>query len=59
MSNTPDAVKEFRRIGVVGAGNMGSMMAFAFSEIGLDVSIWDVNGENVDSFAKQVQQSRG
>ncbi|OQD66250.1 hypothetical protein PENDEC_c065G04098 [Penicillium decumbens] len=59
MSNTPDAVKQFKRIGVVGAGNMGSMMAFAFSEIGLDVSIWDVKRENVDSFAKQLQQAKG
>ncbi|KAJ5982017.1 hypothetical protein N7451_012117 [Penicillium sp. IBT 35674x] len=56
MSNTLDAVKQFGRIGVVGAGNMGSMMAFAFSEIGLDVSIWDVKRENVDSFTKQMQQ---
>ncbi|KAJ5041437.1 hypothetical protein NUH16_003401 [Penicillium rubens] len=59
MSNTPDAVKRFKRIGVVGAGNMGSMMAFAFSEIGLDVSIWDVKSENVDSFAKQLRQAKG
>lgn len=27
---------------------MGSMMAFAFSEIGLDVSVWDVSHKNVD-----------
>ncbi|KAK4921032.1 hypothetical protein LTR66_016697 [Elasticomyces elasticus] len=59
ISNTPDAVKRFKRIGVVGAGNMGSMMAFAFSEIGLDVSIWDVKSENVDSFAKQLRQAKG
>ncbi|CAG8072509.1 unnamed protein product [Penicillium nalgiovense] len=59
MPNTPDAVKRFKRIGVVGAGNMGSMMAFAFSEIGLDVSIWDVNSETVDTFAKQLQQAKG
>lgn len=59
MSDTPDAVKRFGRIGIVGAGNMGSMMAFAFSEIGLDVSIWDVKGENVDSFKDQVQQEKG
>lgn len=27
---------------------MGSMMAFAFSELGLDVSVWDVDKRNVD-----------
>lgn len=27
---------------------MGSMMAFAFAEIGLHVSVWDVNHKNVD-----------
>lgn len=59
MTDTPDAVKRFRRIGIVGAGNMGSMMAFAFSELGLDVSIWDVRGENVDTFREQVQQVKG
>lgn len=59
MSNRPEAVKQFKRIGVVGAGNMGSMMALAFSEIGLDVSIWDAKGDNVDSFAKQIQETKG
>lgn len=38
----------FKRIGIVGAGNMGSMMTLAFSELGLDVSAWDVQSENVD-----------
>ncbi|KAJ5168642.1 6-phosphogluconate dehydrogenase decarboxylating [Penicillium canariense] len=43
-----DAAQRFKRIGVVGAGSMGSMMAFAFSELGLDVSVWDVEKANVD-----------
>lgn len=47
-SDTSDPVQTFKRIGVVGAGNMGSMMAFAFAEIGFEVSIWDVKKPNVD-----------
>ncbi|KAI9925172.1 hypothetical protein AWENTII_011633 [Aspergillus wentii] len=43
-----DPLQHFKRIGVVGAGNMGSMMTFAFSELGLDVSVWDVSKKNVD-----------
>lgn len=55
MSDMPEAVKDFRRIGIVGAGNMGSMMAFAFSDLGLQVSIWDVNGGNIDTFKEQLR----
>lgn len=40
--------EKFKRIGIVGVGSMGSMMAFAFSELGLDVSVWDVDKRNVD-----------
>ncbi|KAJ5219657.1 hypothetical protein N7468_008861 [Penicillium chermesinum] len=42
-------------IGIVGAGSMGSQMAVAFAEIGLHVSIWDVNEQNVDSVAELVR----
>ncbi|KAJ9604781.1 hypothetical protein H2200_010896 [Cladophialophora chaetospira] len=42
--NDPLPVK---RIGIVGAGSMGSMMALGFSEIGLDISIWDISSEHV------------
>lgn len=52
----------FKRIGVVGAGNMGSMMAFAFAELGLNVSIWDVVAANVDQvmqWAKTDQNRKG
>lgn len=55
MSST-DPIKQFKRIGIVGAGNMGSMMAFAFSELGLDVSVWDVKTENVDSLLEQARE---
>ncbi|KAJ5129523.1 6-phosphogluconate dehydrogenase decarboxylating [Penicillium bovifimosum] len=37
-----------KHIGVVGAGNMGSMMTLRFAELGLAVSVWDVVKENVD-----------
>lgn len=43
-----DAVRALQRIGIVGAGNMGTSMALGFSELGLDVSVWDVNPRNVD-----------
>ncbi|KAJ5380689.1 6-phosphogluconate dehydrogenase decarboxylating [Penicillium cataractarum] len=45
---TASPTEKFKRIGIVGVGSMGSMMAFAFSEIGLDVSVWDVDKRNVD-----------
>ncbi|KAK2764518.1 hypothetical protein FQN54_009213 [Arachnomyces sp. PD_36] len=38
----------FRQIGIVGAGNMGTMMSFGFSEHGIKVSLWDVKSSNVD-----------
>ena len=57
-----DPIERFRRIAVVGAGNMGSMMAFAFAELGLDVSIWDARRSNVDKvmqWAKKAPTSKG
>ena len=57
-----DPIHRFRRIGIVGAGNMGSMMAFAFAELGLDVSIWDVKKSNVDQvlqWTKAATTSKG
>lgn len=53
-----DPVQRFKRIGVVGAGSMGSMMAFAFSEIGLDVSVWDVEKSNVDKIKNWAQEAK-
>ncbi|KAE8314820.1 6-phosphogluconate dehydrogenase [Aspergillus transmontanensis] len=54
-----DQNQQFKRIGIVGAGNMGSMMAFAFSELGLDVSIWDVKKENVDQLLESAKDIKG
>ncbi|KAJ5206601.1 hypothetical protein N7491_002784 [Penicillium cf. griseofulvum] len=47
-SDQDNALKEFHCIGIVCAGNMGTQMAIAFSEIGLKVSVWDVNEQNVN-----------
>lgn len=57
MPSPPDPVSKFKRIGVVGAGTMGSMMVFAFSELGLDVSVWDANAANVDALLTEFRQS--
>lgn len=57
-----DPIKKFKRIGVVGVGSMGSMMTFAFSEMGLDVSVWDVDKRNVDkvtNWAKSANDVKG
>ncbi|KAJ5537380.1 hypothetical protein N7513_010566 [Penicillium frequentans] len=57
-----DPIKKFKRIGVVGAGSMGSMMTFAFSEMGLDVSVFDVDKTNVDkvtNWAKSANDVKG
>lgn len=53
-----DPIKQWKAIGIVGAGSMGSMMAFAFAELGLDVSIWDVAGQNIDKLMKNVEQKK-
>ncbi|KAI0349982.1 6-phosphogluconate dehydrogenase decarboxylating [Trametes cingulata] len=45
MANT------FTKIGVIGAGSMGSGMAMLFAENGLDVSLYDIKGENIDNLA--------
>ncbi|KGO67568.1 Fibritin/6-phosphogluconate dehydrogenase, C-terminal extension [Penicillium italicum] len=51
MATTSDrnnVINQFHCIGIVGAGNMGTQMAIAFSEMGLKVSVWDVKEQNVD-----------
>jgi 6-phosphogluconate dehydrogenase len=56
------ASQPFKHIGVVGAGSMGSMMVFAFAEIGLDVSFWDVENANIDkvmNMAKKATDMKG
>jgi 6-phosphogluconate dehydrogenase len=57
-SKTSAVPKQFHRIGIVGAGNMGSQMAFAFSELGLEVSIWDVNDKNVDQLLEEAKNNK-
>ncbi|KAI9688657.1 MAG: hypothetical protein M1822_001014 [Bathelium mastoideum] len=54
----PDAAQSFKRIGIVGAGNMGTMMSFGFAEQGLDVSLWDVSGSNVDQALEMAKQAQ-
>ena len=61
MATTTDknnALKQFHRIGIVGAGNMGTQMAIAFSELGLEVSVWDVNEKNVDELKEWSQNNK-
>ena len=47
---------DYERIGIIGAGNMGSSMAVGFSERGMAVSIWDINSASVD---RAIQWARG
>lgn len=58
MPSQSSPTEHFKRIGIVGAGNMGSMMAFAFSELGLDVSVWDVSKKNVDQLMGWVKDEK-
>ncbi|KAL4908698.1 hypothetical protein BDW74DRAFT_165497 [Aspergillus multicolor] len=58
MPSKDEIVNKFKRIGIVGSGNMGSMMAFAFSEIGLDVSIWDVKYDNVKQLLSSTEDTK-
>ncbi|KIW91338.1 uncharacterized protein Z519_08234 [Cladophialophora bantiana CBS 173.52] len=47
MSSTQKNDPLFKRICIVGAGSMGSMMTLGISELGIDVSIWDISPDNV------------
>lgn len=51
-----DSLKAFKRIGIVGAGNMGSMMSLGLSERGHDISIWDVSKTNVDEALRMARE---
>lgn len=51
-------ISEIKRIGIVGAGNMGTMMSFGFSENGLDVSLWDVSEKNIDDAKEMAEQTK-
>lgn len=46
---------QFRSIGVVGAGSMGSQMTQMFAEHGLNVSLYDINEKNVDTAVKNAK----
>lgn len=46
------------RIGIVGAGSMGTMMTFGFSENKLDVSLWDISGDNIDQAQEMAWQTK-
>ncbi|KAJ5773142.1 6-phosphogluconate dehydrogenase decarboxylating [Penicillium paradoxum] len=48
-----------KSIGVVGAGNMGSMMTLRFAELGLLVSVWDIEKKNVDEVLKYAREDKG
>jgi hypothetical protein len=54
----PDTTEYFKRIGIVGAGNMGTMMSFGFAEQGVDVSLWDMAGTNVDRALQMAKDAR-
>ncbi|KAJ9482055.1 hypothetical protein VN97_g11392 [Penicillium thymicola] len=47
-SHQNNVLKQFHCIGIVGAGNMGTQMSIAFSEMGIKVSVRDVKEQNVD-----------
>ena len=54
--------RPFSHIGIVGAGNMGTMMTFGFAEQGVNVSLWDVKSSNVDAameMSKNVKTLKG
>ncbi|EPQ54339.1 6-phosphogluconate dehydrogenase, decarboxylating [Gloeophyllum trabeum ATCC 11539] len=47
----------FEKIGIVGAGSMGSEMALLFAEHGLTVSSFDVAGQNIDNLKKYAESA--
>ncbi|CAI7678454.1 unnamed protein product [Penicillium pancosmium] len=54
-SSKDSIIEQWPRIGIVGVGNMGTQMTIAFSELGLQVSIWDINKSNVDDLVERSQ----
>jgi 6-phosphogluconate dehydrogenase len=50
--------EDFKRVGIVGAGTMGTMIAFGLSEHGVDVSLWDVKPENVNDAMKMAKVTK-
>lgn len=54
----PD-INQISRIGIVGAGSMGTMMSLGFCENGVDVSLWDISEQNVDQAREMAEQTSG
>jgi glycerol-3-phosphate dehydrogenase len=52
----PD-ISQISRIGIVGAGSMGTMMSLGFCEKGVDVSLWDISEQNVDQAREMAEQT--
>lgn len=48
---------QFERIGIIGAGSMGSNMSLGLAENGFDISLWDIRPENVRHTMEQAQQT--
>ncbi|GJE93228.1 6-phosphogluconate dehydrogenase C-terminal domain-like protein [Phanerochaete sordida] len=48
---------KYTKIGIVGAGSMGSMMCLLFAEAGPDISVFDVKGENVDTAVEMAEKN--
>lgn len=51
-------ISDVSRIGIVGAGNMGTMMSFGFSGNGLDVSLWDISEQNVSQAREMTHETK-
>ncbi|KAH7310069.1 6-phosphogluconate dehydrogenase [Rhexocercosporidium sp. MPI-PUGE-AT-0058] len=47
----------FKRVGIIGAGSMGSMMSLGLAEKGYCVSIWDVDSANTRGVLEKAQQT--
>ncbi|OCK73405.1 6-phosphogluconate dehydrogenase [Lepidopterella palustris CBS 459.81] len=47
----------FKRIGIISAGSLGSMMSLDLAEKGYCVSIWDVNSGNTRGVLEKAQQT--
>ena len=52
-----DVIGSFKRIGVVGTGSMGTMLTLGFGDIGVDVSVWDIEPGNVDQAMKMAKET--
>ncbi|EJF57846.1 6-phosphogluconate dehydrogenase C-terminal domain-like protein [Dichomitus squalens LYAD-421 SS1] len=46
----------FDKLGIVGAGSMGSCMTMLFAENDLQVSVYDVSGQNIDNLYNALQE---